>query len=141
MRTGRRAEGQRKKINPEKPLETQRNLRKPKITKVIVKDKVKVKVIVKVRDRDRKSAERFVPPTLDEVAAYCMERQNNVDPKRFFDYFNESNWVDSKGDKVRNWKQKVITWEKSRGGGHSQSAEPVRRKTFSEIIAEREDGA
>lgn len=53
----------------------------------------------------------FVPPTLEEVEAYCKSRKNNVDAKRFFDYFDTSGWVDGKGNKVRNWKQKVITWE------------------------------
>jgi hypothetical protein len=53
----------------------------------------------------------FVPPTLEEVEAYCKSRNNHVDAKRFHDYFTASNWVDSKGNKVRNWKQKVITWE------------------------------
>jgi hypothetical protein len=54
---------------------------------------------------------RFVPPTLEEVRAYCLERKNNVDPKKFFDYFTASDWYDSKGKKVKSWKQKVITWE------------------------------
>lgn len=53
----------------------------------------------------------FVPPTLEEVEKYCQERKNNVDPKKFFDYFSASDWVDSKGNPVRNWKQKIITWE------------------------------
>lgn len=53
----------------------------------------------------------FVPPTLEEVEEYCKKRNNHVDAKRFYDYFNASDWVDSKGNKVRNWKQKVITWE------------------------------
>lgn len=67
----------------------------------------------------------FVPPTLEEVAAFCMERGSRVDPKEFFEYFNTPNsagqtWIDAKGQKVRNWKQKLITWEKyetpGRGG-------------------------
>lgn len=63
---------------------------------------------VKKTDKKRKS---FVPPTLEEVEAYCKSRNNNVDAKRFFDFFDSADWVDSKGNKVRNWKQKVITWE------------------------------
>lgn len=59
---------------------------------------------------------RFTPPTLDEVQAYCAERHSNVDPKQFFDYFTEGNWIDSAGKPVKNWKQKVISWEK-RGTG------------------------
>lgn len=54
---------------------------------------------------------RFQPPTLEEVEAYCRERKNNVDAKRFFDYFSTANWTDAKGNPVRSWKQKVITWE------------------------------
>lgn len=52
-------------------------------------------------------------PTLEEVRDYCINvRHNNVDYQKFYDYFNEGNWIDSKGNKVRNWKQKIITWEK-----------------------------
>lgn len=54
----------------------------------------------------------FTPPTLEEVTAYCQERHNEVNPKQFFDYFEAGHWVDSQGKPVRNWKQKMITWEK-----------------------------
>lgn len=60
---------------------------------------------------------KFVKPTLEEIQAYCQERNNNVDPQKFFDYFSASNWVDSKGNPVRNWKQKIITWERNDDGG------------------------
>ena len=60
--------------------------------------------------RVRKKKE-FTPPTLDEVKAYAISRNSIVDPVKFFDYYNAGNWVDSKGEPVRNWKQKFITWE------------------------------
>ena len=53
----------------------------------------------------------FVPPTLEEVTAYCESRRSTVDPKTFYEYFSASDWYDSKGQKVKSWKQKVITWE------------------------------
>lgn len=53
-------------------------------------------------------------PTLEEIKDYCLNvRHNKVDYKKFYDYFTEGNWVDSKGNKVKNWKQKIITWEKN----------------------------
>lgn len=55
----------------------------------------------------------FTKPTLEEVKAYCLERNNNVDAETFYDYFETGGWVDSKGNKVKNWKQKIITWEKN----------------------------
>ena len=55
--------------------------------------------------------ESFKKPTLEEVQEYCKQRGNSVDPKKFIDFYEVNNWTDSKGNKVKNWKQKVITWE------------------------------
>lgn len=63
------------------------------------------------KTKNKRANKDFTPPTLEEIEAYCKSRNNGVDAKRFFDYFTAADWVDSKGNKVRNWKQKVITWE------------------------------
>lgn len=59
-----------------------------------------------------KSEKRFIPPTLEEVKGYVSQKKLHVEPEAFFDYFTEGNWIDSKGNKVKNWKQKILTWEK-----------------------------
>lgn len=65
------------------------------------------------KERGKKeSAPRFLPPTLKEVEEYCKSRNSSVDPKAFWEYFNEGGWKDSKGQPVQNWKQKLLTWEK-----------------------------
>lgn len=57
---------------------------------------------------------RFKEPTLEEIKDYCLNvRHNKVDYQYFYDYFTEGKWIDSKGNKVKNWKQKIITWEKN----------------------------
>ena len=39
------------------------------------------------------------------------EFKDNEDiAKKFYDYFTAGEWVDSKGNKVINWKQKFLTW-------------------------------
>lgn len=54
---------------------------------------------------------RFKEPTLEEITEYAKSR-NRVDiARKFYDYFTEGNWTDSRGKKVKNWKQKFITWE------------------------------
>lgn len=63
----------------------------------------------------RKRTSRFTPPTLEEVKAYASENNLNVDADKFYRYFTTPNdagqtWIDSKGNPVRNWKQKMITW-------------------------------
>ena len=56
---------------------------------------------------------RFVPPTIDEVKAYCEERKNNVDAERFIDYYSSQNWKKANGRPLEDWKAAVRTWEKN----------------------------
>ncbi len=50
-------------------------------------------------------------PTLEEITAYIQDKNLNVDANRFYNYFDAGNWIDSKGNKVKNWKQKILTWD------------------------------
>lgn len=78
----------------------------------------------KVKNKaDKPPHTRFSTPTLEEVKEYVRERNSTVDPQKFFDYFSAGNWIDSKGQPVRNWKQKLITWE-----GKRQTASPPDNK-------------
>lgn len=53
---------------------------------------------------------RFVPPKLDDINAYIAEKGLIVNGQVFLDYFTTGNWKDSEGKPVKNWKQKLITW-------------------------------
>lgn len=53
----------------------------------------------------------FKKPSLEEIENYCKERNNDVNPKKFYEYYEVNNWKDRDGNQVKNWKQKVITWE------------------------------
>lgn len=55
---------------------------------------------------------RFVPPTVEEVAAYCRERGNNVDPERFVAYYTANGWRVGKNP-MKDWKAAVRTWERN----------------------------
>lgn len=52
----------------------------------------------------------FVPPSLEDISLYIAEKNINVDAVQFFNFFDVANWIDSKGNKVKNWKQKLLTW-------------------------------
>jgi len=52
----------------------------------------------------------FAPPTRDEVLDYARSKSAVALGEKFYDYFTEGNWKDSKGNKVKNWKQKFLTW-------------------------------
>lgn len=54
---------------------------------------------------------RFVPPTVEEVKAYCVERKNNVNAEVFVDFYQSKNWYIGK-NKMKDWKAAIRTWEK-----------------------------
>ncbi len=53
----------------------------------------------------------FQPPTVEEVAAYCAERKNKIDPETFVDFYTTNGWVQGKNKPVKDWKACVRTWE------------------------------
>jgi predicted phage replisome organizer len=67
--------------------------------------------------------EKFVPPTLDEVKAYAVERNRLDLAEKFYDYFCVGKWIDSKGKKVVNWKQKFIVWASHNDNNNTSSSQ------------------
>jgi hypothetical protein len=93
---------------------------------------------------ETKKKKSFTPPTLEEVKAYCEERKNNVDYKYFYDYYSSGNWRDKKGDPVKNWKQRIITWERN-NQNKNYNSNPVKEepkmgyKSLQDILKEEEE--
>ncbi len=63
------------------------------------------------QDEKAKRKGRFIKPSVEEVAAYCRERGNAVDPDEFFDFYESKGWRVGK-EQMRDWKAAVRTWEK-----------------------------
>ena len=53
----------------------------------------------------------FKKPTIEEIKNYCNERNNNIDPEAFIDFYKSKNWYIGK-NKMKDWKAAVRTWEK-----------------------------
>lgn len=75
--------------------------------------KENINIKEKSPEKPPKKRKVFTPPTLDEVAAYCRERNNGIDPENFIAFYSSKNWFIGK-NKMANWKAAVITWEKAR---------------------------
>ena len=52
----------------------------------------------------------FKPPTIEEVKAYCQERNNKVNAESFIDFYESKGWMVGK-NKMKDWKACVRTWE------------------------------
>lgn len=68
------------------------------------KDKDIVKAKAKVK--------RFVKPTIEDIFNYCSERENDVNCRKFFDYYESNGWRVGKNP-MKDWKASVRTWEKN----------------------------
>ncbi len=63
--------------------------------------------------KERNNIRRFEPPAVETVRAYCIKRNNHVDPQLFVDFYESKNWMVGK-NKMKDWKAAVRTWEKGR---------------------------
>lgn len=68
-----------------------------------------------------------IPPTVDEVKAYCTERDNGIDPEYFVDYYAARNWILTNGKKMQDWKAAVRTWEHRRKERENDNMGAVRK--------------
>lgn len=73
---------------------------------------------------------RFTPPTVGEVARYCMERGNGVDAEQFVDFYSSKGWKVG-SQPMKDWKAAVRTWEK-RDGGKTVSAQAYNQRNYTE---------
>lgn len=72
-----------------------------------------------------KGRSKFVKPTVDEINSYINEKNLSVDGQRFFDYYESGDWKDKDGKPVKNWKQRLISWD----GRGREASKPTKKST------------
>ena len=60
------------------------------------------------------------PPKVEEVEAYCRERGNDIDARRFVDYYAVSGWK-LRGKPIEDWRALIRLWEQN---GRTNKAAP-----------------
>jgi hypothetical protein len=55
---------------------------------------------------------KFIKPSIEEIAAYCRERNNMINPERFFDHYESNGWKVGRTG-MKDWKAAVRQWERS----------------------------
>lgn len=58
---------------------------------------------------DKPPRPRFSPPSVDEVQAYCISKDLNMDASRFVDYYESNGWMVGR-NKMRDWKAAARGW-------------------------------
>ena len=80
---------------------------------------------------------KFVPPTVEEVASYCLERKNKVDAAYFVDHYTSNGWKVGKQN-MKDWKAAVRTWEKNGYNQPSKKQDAVEPNGYSFDLEEYE---
>ena len=75
-------------------------------TEIKVKDKIKIK-------DNKERTKRFVTPTIEEVETYCKERNNGVNPRRWYDHYQAVGWKVGRNP-MKDWKAAVRKWEEDK---------------------------
>lgn len=81
----------------------------------------------KESNTEREKRKRFTPPTVEEVRAYCQERQNGIDPDAFVDYYTANGWAQGRGKPIKDWRAAVRTWE-----ARDKQTAPVQRPVLTD---------
>lgn len=89
--------------------------------------------------KEKENRKRFSPPTVEEVREYCRERNNNVDPQRFVDFYESKGWKVGK-EGMKDWKACVRTWEgRDKGKEKINPAAQFNQRDYSDVPAQMED--
>jgi len=57
------------------------------------------------------------PPTLEEVQAYCQEKQYTFDAVMFWNHYEANGWVQGKGKPIKSWQACCNTWQRRESNG------------------------
>ena len=79
------------------------------------------------KETPTESRKKFSPPSVEDVKAYCQERENKVDAETFVDFYTAKGWKVG-NNPMKDWKACVRTWEK-REDGRASPNKPVTKFT------------
>ena len=80
--------------------------------------KVYPQITLENRDKSKENRkkeiykERFKKPTVEEIAEYCKERHNGINPNYFYDFYESKGWKVGKNS-MKDWKACIRTWERN----------------------------
>lgn len=82
---------------------------------------------------DKPPRSRFVPPNVDEVRAYCIEKGYTLDADRFVDYYTSNGWKVGKNP-MKDWKAAVRTWQGKEKSSNGKTESEQVWPTFGTVV-------
>lgn len=86
------------------------NIYDNKIDNKTIKEKKEIKE--KKKDLPETKERVFKKPSVEEISSYCQERNNNINPEQFYDYYEANGWKINRNP-MKDWKATVRNWERN----------------------------
>ena len=86
------------------------NIYDNKIDNITIKEKKEIKE--KKKDLPETKERVFKKPSIEEISSYCQERNNNINPEQFYDYYEANGWKINRNP-MKDWKATVRNWERN----------------------------
>jgi len=75
---------------------------------------------------------RFTPPLLQDLQSYITEKNLNVDPDQFIDFYESKGWMVGK-NKMKSWEASARTWSKRQTENPPRGNTNGKSRTLSEV--------
>lgn len=86
------------------------NIYDNKIDNKTIKEKKEIKEKKKYLPETKERV--FKKPSVEEISSYCQERNNNINPEQFYDYYEANGWKINRNP-MKDWKATVRNWERN----------------------------
>ena len=86
--------------------------RQPNGNQLATENRLEKDRLEKINNNKGPTAERFAPPSVEQVRDYVREKGLNVDPDHFVDYYTARGWKLGKGQAMKDWQAAARTWDK-----------------------------
>jgi len=90
--------------------------------------------ISKEENKKEEKAKNFKKPTIEEVRAYCSERNKGVDAEHFYSYYESNGWRVGRNP-MKDWRAAVRTWERNGYGTQAPQGKAAQKTRSQEIDA------
>ena len=112
--------GKNELLHTETPFKTEfLHTETPKVKKSKVKNIPPTNVVPPYEGGTGSTAQRFRPPSIEEVRIYISEKGYSVDAEQFVNFYESKGWMIGK-NKMKNWHAAVATWQKGRASPQSK---------------------
>lgn len=86
--------------------------------------------------KDSNKRVAFAPPSVEEVSAYVYEKGYHFDPESFVAFYASKGWMVG-NNKMKDWKQACVTWEKLRSKDSANRPSEERQKQYDSFMEEQ----